>query len=169
MKMVRLQKNAGTFVRTRRMRLTSAVVAACVLAFVVSGAALAGLARQSTATRVAVTFSDSALGLSTVSLEAGKTTFVVLNRGRRRHAFEITGPGFTKGLRTATLGAGKSASLTVTLRPGAYMLSDPVGLSAYNVQYIDVAPAAVVTATGTSSVVAPPVSVPPMCGNTYTP
>jgi plastocyanin len=133
-----------------------------------AGVASGAVARSAAAAKVNVTFNDTSFSLSSVSLNAGKTTFVVTNRGRQNHAFEISGPGLT-GARTAKLAAGKSAKLTVTLLPGAYMLSDPVGLSAYNVQYLDVAPAEVVTATGNSSVVAAPVTLPPMCGVTYTP
>jgi uncharacterized membrane protein len=72
-------------------------------------------------------------------------------------------------MHTATLAAGKSATLTVRLRAGAYVISDPVGLGPYNVQFLDVVPSAVLTGTGGTNVVAPPVTPPPMCGATYTP
>jgi Cupredoxin-like domain len=142
-----------------------ALLGVWVLSLAPTGAALALVAHRTTAARATVTFSDASFGVSPSALEAGATTFVVVNRGKKRHAFEITGPGL-KAAHTPALAAGKSATLTVTLRPGAYMLSDPVGLSAYNVQYIDVTPAAVLSATGDSSVIAPPVALPPMCGST---
>jgi hypothetical protein len=154
--------------RLTRFERFFAVSAVCALALVLTGVALGAAARHTSAARVSVTFSDSAFRISSQSFEAGPTTFVVLNRGRRSHAFEISGPGL-KSAHTVKLTAGKSTTLTVTLRPGAYMLSDPVGLSVYNVQYIDVAPAATVSATGTSAVVAPAPVLPPMCGATYTP
>jgi hypothetical protein len=141
------------------------LLGASVLSLAPASAALAGSAHQASATRAVVTFSDASFGVSPTALEAGATTFVVVNKGKKRHVFEISGPGL-RGARTPALAAGGRATLTVTLRPGAYMLSDPVGLSAYNVQYIDVAPSAVLSATGDSSVVAPPVALPPMCGST---
>lgn len=146
--------------------LSLAVVAICALG--VASVASGAVSRSATAAKVNVIFNDSSFSLSAVELNAGKTTFVVTNKGKRSHALEISGPGLTAA-RTAKLAAGKSATLTVTLRAGAYMVSDPVGLSAYNVQYLDVAPAETVTATGDSSVVAAPIVAPPMCGVTYTP
>jgi len=154
--------------RLTTMQRLQAVIAVSALALVLTGVALGAAARHASAARVTVTFSDSAFGISSQSFEAGSTTFVVVNKGKKSHAFEISGPGL-KSARTPKLATGKSTTLTVTLRPGAYMLSDPVGLSAYNVQYIDVAPAATVSATGSSSVVAPTPVLPPMCGATYTP
>ncbi len=144
------------------------VITAAALALALTSTAFAGLAAHSAATEVKVTFTDSTFRLSTVSLQSGATTFVVVNHGKRRHVFTIKGPG-VNGLHTATLAAGKSATLTVQLRAGAYVLSDPVGLGAYNVQFLDVVPSAVVTGTGGTNVVAPPVTPPPMCGATYTP
>jgi Cupredoxin-like domain len=137
---------------------------------VLTTAASAALMHRTAATRVEITFTDTSFRISPTTLEAGKTTFVVLNNGKKSHALEITGPGI-KSARTPKLPAGKSATLTVTLRSGAHMLSDPVGLSAYNVQYLDVAPAEVVSASGGSSVVAPAPALPPMCGagNNYAP
>ena len=117
---------------------------------------------------VTVTFTDTTFRLSSASLESGATTFVVVNHGKRRHVFTIKGPG-VNGMHTATLAAGQSAKLTVQLRAGAYVLSDPVGLGAYNVQFLDVVRSAVLTGTGGTNVVAPPVTPPPMCGATYTP
>lgn len=157
----------GSVRRASRLRWLQVTIAACTVALCVASVALAGATRREAAARVTVTFTDSAFHVSGAGLEAGATTFVVLNKGKKRHVLAITGPGL-KGARTPKIAAGKSATLTVTLRAGAYMLSDPVGLSAYAVQYIDVTPAAVLTATGGSSVVAPPVVLPPMCGTSST-
>lgn len=151
-----------------RVRLFGAVVAVAVLVSALAATAFAGVARDATATKVTVTFTDTTFRLSPASLESGATTFVVVNKGKKRHVFTIKGPG-VNGLHTATLAAGRSGKLTVQLRAGAYVLSDPVGLGAYNVQFLDVVPAAVLTSTGGSNVVAPPVVAPPMCGATYTP
>jgi plastocyanin len=137
------------------------------LAFGLANSAVGGVSRTVVATKVTVTFSDRAFRFNPDSLNAGPTSFVVVNKGKRSHVLEITGPGL-KGAHTAKLAAGKSTTLTVILRKGAYILSDPVGLSPYNVQYLDVAPAESVSAAGNSSTVAPPAQIPPMCGETGT-
>lgn len=151
--------------KPRVLRISIAVAA---LAFALTSTALAGRASHTAATQVKVTFTDSTFRLSNVSLQSGATTFVVVNRGKKHHVFTIKGPG-VNGMHTATLAAGKSATLTVRLRAGAYVISDPVGLGPYNVQFLDVVPSAVLTGTGGTNVVAPPVTPPPMCGATYTP
>jgi hypothetical protein len=130
---------------------------------VVAGPAVAGRSTARAAAQVKVTFTDSTFRLSNTNLQSGPTTFVVVNRGKHRHVFSIKGPG-VKGAHSATLASGRTAKLTVTLRAGAYVLSDPVGLGVYNVQFLDVVKAIDVTGSGTSSAVAPPVEVPPMCG-----
>ncbi len=77
-------------------------------------------------------------------------------------------------MHTATLAAGGSATLTVPLRAGAYVLSDPVGLGPYNVQFLDVVKAVVLTGGGSTNVVSSTAtSGSAMCGvvpgNTYAP
>jgi len=139
---------------------------ALVLALAFASCSFAAVERHASATRVTVTFSDTAFGVSPSTLEAGPTTFVVVNEGRKHHALEITGPGL-KNPRTPKLVAGESATLTVTLRPGAYMLSDPVGLNAYDVEYLDVVPAAQVSSTGSSSVAETSTTSNAMCGAQY--
>jgi uncharacterized cupredoxin-like copper-binding protein len=145
------------------------------LALVASSAALAGVTRHTVTAKAAisqvtVTFKGQQLGVSSTTLDAGTTTFVVVNKGKTGHILAISGPGL-KGVHTAKLAAGHSAKLTVKLRKGSYMLSDPA-LGAYQVQYLSILPAANVSATGTSSVVLPPITSNPnnaMCGTTYTP
>lgn len=151
-----------------RPNLLRVVIPIAVVALALASTALAGTTRHTAATQVTVTFTDSTFRLSTVNLQSGATTFVVVNKGKKHHVFSIKGPG-VNGMHTATLAAGKSAKLTVQLRAGAYVLSDPVGLGAYNVQFLDVLRSAVLTGTGGTNVVAPPVTPPPMCGATYTP
>jgi hypothetical protein len=132
-----------------RLKVLSAAVAALALAAVITGTSFASHAG---AARVTVTFTDTTFRLSTVNLESGPTTFVVINKGKKHHVFTIKGPG-VKGMHTATLTAGSSATLTVALHAGAYVLSDPVGLGPYNVQFLDVVRAAVLTGTGSTNVV----------------
>src|SRR5207248_7443419 len=95
------------------------------------------------------------------------TTFVVLNKGKKAHALMVKGPG-VKGAHTAKVAAGGSAKLTVTLKAGAYVLSDPIGLGEYNVLFLDVIKSTSLTAKGDGSVVAPPVD-PPRCAASTTP
>ena len=155
--------------RSRSMVRVLVATGVSALAFGMTGVGLAGVSRESVATRVTVTFSDTSFRLSSVNLQAGPTTFVVVNKGKKHHAFAISGPGL-HGAQTGKLVPGGSATLTVKLRAGAYVLSDPVGLSAYNVQFLDINPATDVSGTGTTNVVAPTVVLPPMCGGgSYTP
>lgn len=57
--------------------------------------------------------------------EPGPITFVVTNRGTIPHAFEVEGSGLEK--ETASIPAGGTARLTVTLRAGTYELYCPIG------------------------------------------
>jgi len=52
--------------------------------------------------------------LSTKTAKAGVVSFVVTNKGKLSHDFKIAGK------KTALLSAGKSATLTVTLKKGKY-------------------------------------------------
>ncbi len=151
-----------------KSNLLRVVIPIAAVALALTSTALAGTAGHTAATQVKVTFTDRTFRLSTDNLQSGATTFVVVNNGKKHHVFTIKGPG-VNGMHTATLAAGKTAKLTVQLRAGAYVLSDPVGLGAYNVQFLDVVRSAVLTGTGGTNVVAPPVTPPPMCGATYTP
>jgi hypothetical protein len=151
-------------------RFLAPIAAVALVAVCLTSLALAGVARQTSpkVAKVTVTFTDTTLRVSAANPQSGTTTFVVLNKGKKHHVLAITGPGLT-GTRTAKLSAGGHATLTVKLRPGAYVLSDPVGLGVYNVQFLNVVRAAVVSSSGNSSVVNPPVELPPMCGGTFTP
>jgi hypothetical protein len=145
-----------------------AAAAAFGLALALAGIAAGAPGRAQSAARVTVTFTDSTLRVSVPSPESGMTTFVVLNKGKKRHVLSIAGPGL-KGVQTAKLTAGAHTTLTVRLRPGAYVLSDPIGLGVYKVQFLNVVRSTVVSARGDGSVVAPPVDPPPMCGQYFTP
>ncbi len=129
-----------------------AAVAVLALAAAVTAGSLASVARHATAAKITVTFTDTTFKLSNTNLQSGPTTFVVVNKGKKHHTFAIKGPG-VKGMHTATLNAGSRATLTVPLRAGAYVLSDPVGLGPYNVQFLDVVNAAVLTGSGSTNVV----------------
>lgn len=126
----------------------SVLLTVCGVAFGLTGVAFAGVARQVTAAKVTVTFTDTTFGISSGGLQAGKATFVIVNKGRKPHALTITGPGL-KNIRTSKLATGRSATLTVTLRTGAYMLTDPLGKS--STRWIVVGPATVVHSAGNTS------------------
>jgi hypothetical protein len=143
-------------------------IASLLATLALAGIAAAGVSQGSTAAKVTVTFTDRSLRLSTITRDSGLTTFVVVNKGRKRHMLAIEGPGL-KGVQTSKLAAGAKTTLTVKLRPGSYVLSDPVGLGVYDVQFLSVVRAAVVSGKGNSNVVTTPVAPPPMCGEYYTP
>ncbi len=139
---------------TRRMARPSAVIAAFGLVLGLPGVAFAGVAHHAIAAEVTVTLTDTKLVVSRTSFEAGPATFVVVNKGQKLHVLTISGPGL-KGKRTQKIAAGRTATLTVTLLTGAYMLSDPVGLGTSNVHWLVVTPATVVTSSGSGSVTVP--------------
>lgn len=133
----------------RTPRAIAALALFCLAGAVIVGSASAARARATSATQVRVTLTDARLAVSRTGLQAGAATFVVVNRGHKRHALAITGPGLRK-VRTPELASGRRAKLTVTLRTGAYALLDPSGSS--RVSWLVVSPANVVHASGTSSV-----------------
>jgi hypothetical protein len=122
-----------------------ASVAALVVTVAFANPAMARVRHRTVASTLKVTLSDSRLAVSRATLQAGKATFVVVNNGKRPHVLAIGGPGL-KGVRTPKLTAGKTAKLTVNLRTGAYMLSDPVGGAASH--WLVVGPATTVTSQG---------------------
>jgi len=137
------------------------------LSLVLCGGALAAPARQATA-KVVVTFTDKTLRVSPTTPSSGSTTFVIRNLGKNVHRLVVSGPG-VKGVRAPKLAAGGTGTLTVRLLPGAYVLSDPVGLGQYNVMFLDVISATSVHAKGNGSVEAKDPELPPMCGQYFTP
>jgi uncharacterized cupredoxin-like copper-binding protein len=100
------------------------VVVAALAALVVAVSAFGGSARQ-TATTVTVTAgkpSEFRFTLSKRTVAKGLTTFKVTNRGTINHDFRIAGK------KTASLAAGKTATLRVTFRKAgrfAYMCTLP--------------------------------------------
>jgi hypothetical protein len=152
--------------RTMHRALVSGVVV--LVALWLAGVADAGVAQRAAGVTVTVTITDRSVRVSPTNPESGATRFVVVNKGKKGHVFSIAGPGL-KGKRTDKIGPGKSATLTVTLRPGAYVLSDPVGLGVYTSAFISVSRAADVTGRGTSNQVQPEVTPPEMCGVYFSP
>ena len=131
-----------------------------------TGASFGGAARQLTVAKVTVTLAGSTLRISNTTLEAGTTTFLVVNKSHGGHALAISGPGL-KNAHTPKLLPGRSTKLTVTLKPGAYLLQDPFSTGYYSSAYIDIVPAAVVSAKGDGSVVNTATTPGSMCSEVY--
>lgn len=74
---------------------------------------------------VEITAKDFKLDPADVSVEAsGKTTFTLANKGESKHALEIEGNGVEE--ETETISPGETASVTLDLEPGTYVLYCPV-------------------------------------------
>src|SRR5438105_2136194 len=136
-----------TMRHARELSRSSIAIAVVVLALGAIGVAPAGAVRHTSATKVTVTFTDKNLAVSRGSVQAGPAVFVVVNNGQQAHALAITGPGLGN-VQTPKLGAGKSATLNVTLRMGSYMLADRVALGTMTARWVLVSPATTVTSTG---------------------
>src|SRR5258705_3674973 len=96
--------------------------AAALLAVVgVVAAPALGSRTHATGTAVTVTATEFHFKLSKTSVPHGSVTFTVVNKGHVGHDFKIGGK------KTALIGAGKSAKLTVTLKKGkaAYLCTVP--------------------------------------------
>ena len=154
---------------TTRGRTTCLLAAAASSVIVVLATAVTGMAaakNRSAATKVAVTITDSTLGVTPSGLQAGAANFVVANQGHRAHMLSIVGPGLRR-THTQRIAPGSSTTLTVNLRTGAYMLTltDPVGLARAGTHWLQVIPAVDLTTKGNTSVVQnPPDPVSPICG-----
>jgi hypothetical protein len=98
-------------------------VALVVLALGLCSAVLAqGLSDPAHAT---VTLSDGKLTVTPMTLKPGPLTLVIVNHGKLTHALAIMGTGL-QPKRTPVLATGKSATLKVTVKAGAYLVWDPV-------------------------------------------
>jgi len=88
------------------------VFAAVVVASALAGPAFAAQA-HATAT-IKVTATEFKFALSPATVKHGTVTFIVVNKGKLAHDFKIAGKA------TPQINPGKSAKLTVTLKPGKY-------------------------------------------------
>ena len=70
------------------------------------------------ATAVTAVATDFRFSLDKAEVSAGPVTFVLRNDGSSPHDLKISGNGVDR--KTAAIGRGESASLTVALRPGVY-------------------------------------------------
>jgi len=150
------------------VRRASALVAVAALSLMAAAVANAGPSKRTAAASVTVTITDRTLRVTPINPESGSTRFVVLNEGKKAHFFSISGPGI-KSTKTGRIAPGKSTTLTVKLKPGAYVLSDPIGLGAYTSAFLDVIRAATMSGKGNSNSVQAEVEPPPMCGQYFAP
>ena len=91
-----------------------------------SGAAVASAGPASAgATTVKATETDFHIALSKTAFKAGRYAFDAVNKGHTTHALMITGPGIKMDM-TKDIGPGKSATLAVTLKNGAYDIYCPI-------------------------------------------
>jgi uncharacterized cupredoxin-like copper-binding protein len=109
------------------VKISRAVVVTSILALAAAGAGLAVMAAMAgtKTTRVTVTEVEYRLILSPAHLSAGKTTLVVVNKGKLAHSLQISGPGLKRRLIAGTIKPGTSRSVTVTLKAGTYALWCP--------------------------------------------
>jgi plastocyanin len=77
------------------------------------------------ATTISVTETEFSIALPSTTLAPGDYRFVVRNDGQAPHDFAIRGPGVDA--KSAQLGGGQQADVTVTLQPGSYEVWCTVG------------------------------------------
>jgi hypothetical protein len=114
---------------SRKWGWSGAGAALLVLALGLVGVALAG-GRQAAAAKVTVTLSGSGLTISHRTLQAGQVTFLVVNNDHKLH-------------------------LAVTLRQGAYVLSDRVGSAPAKTRWLVVGPPAATGSAGNAREILP--------------
>lgn len=97
------------------------VAVVAVLAWALPASAKHSTAKATTVTVTAGKPSEFSFTLSTKTVKAGSVTFKVTNKGNLPHDFKIGGK------KTAVIGPGKTAKLTVTLKAGkqAYSCTVP--------------------------------------------
>jgi uncharacterized membrane protein YgcG len=131
-----------------------AALAAALLALGLAGVLLTGVATGSnsaTTVEIKVSVGDGKVTLSRTTFTAGKVTFVVVNKGTKKHALAVMGTTMAPK-RTPALAVGKTARLTVTLTAGRYHVWDPVTSSMSHAKFLLAkAPAAGKTTTGKST------------------
>jgi hypothetical protein len=140
---------------SRKWGWSGAGAALLVLALGLVGVALAG-GRQAAAAKVTVTLSGSGLTISHRTLQAGQVTFLVVNNDHKLHLVTISGSGAGAGhALSRKLEPGKRATLAVTLRQGAYVLSDRVGSAPAKTRWLVVGPPAATGSAGNAREILP--------------
>jgi hypothetical protein len=139
--------------RGRRARGCIGVVLGAALALQLAGIATAASSTRADATTVNVTFSSKRFSISRPGAPSGTLTLKAVNQSPTLRVLKVVGPG-VKGSRSLAVPAGKSATLTLTVSKGAYMLLDTLAKPP-TAHWLVVTPAANVTANGNGSVVTP--------------
>jgi plastocyanin len=108
------------------MRQKPIAVTRNVAGLLVAGALVAAMpARRGNPIPVSARLSEWTIQLSEATVPAGPVTFTVTNAGSIPHALEVEGQGTEQ--ETPLIQPGASATLTLTLVPGAYEIYCPVG------------------------------------------
>ena len=140
---------------SRKRGWPGAGVAFLVLALGLVGVALAGGSGAAVA-KVTVTLSSSSLTISHRTLQAGQVTFLVVNNDRKLHVVTINGgEGGAAHSVSRKLAPGKRATVAVTLRQGAYVLTDRVGSAPAKTRWLVVGPAAATGSAGNAREILP--------------
>jgi len=101
-----------------------------VAGLLVVGALVAAMpARRGNPVAVSAKLTEWAIQLSEPTVPTGPVTFTVENSGSIPHAFEVEGNGIEQ--ETPLIQPGASATLTLTLKPGAYEIYCPVGADSH--------------------------------------
>jgi uncharacterized cupredoxin-like copper-binding protein len=108
--------------REQSLKAASAVLSALCVVFPSTGVAQGPKSQQA---EVTARLAEWSVKLDAGAVRAGPVTFHVRNQGTIPHGFEIEGNGIEKEV--ASIAAGDSASLDVTLKPGKYEVYCPVG------------------------------------------
>jgi plastocyanin len=108
------------------MRQKPIAVTRSVAGLLVAGACVAAMpARRGNPVPVSARLSEWTIQLSEATVPAGPVKFTVTNAGSIPHALEVEGQGTEQ--ETPLIQPGASATLTLTLVPGAYEIYCPVG------------------------------------------
>jgi hypothetical protein len=100
-------------------------IAAAALLVALAGAALAGVVAHATSAATTVKVSEREFKITvTGKPAAGVNKFVIKNTGKLAHALVVAGPGVKK--KTPLIKPGKTYTLIVTLKSGAYSIWCPV-------------------------------------------
>jgi len=101
-----------------------------VAGLLVVGALVAAMpARRGNPVAVSAKLTEWTIQLSEPTVPTGPVTFTVENSGSIPHAFEVEGNGIEQ--ETPLIQPGASATLTLTLKPGAYEIYCPVGADSH--------------------------------------
>lgn len=101
-------------------------IAAAALLVALAGAALAGVVAHATSAATTIKVTEREFKITvTGKPAAGVNRFVIKNTGKLAHELAVAGPG-VKSKKTPLINPGKTYTLVVTLKSGAYSIWCPV-------------------------------------------